>query len=311
VVVGDVVGRGIDAATTMGQVRSAIRALASADAGPARVLRGLDQFVGRVESARMATVAYAEIALDSGEMTYACAGHPPPLLYEPAASPRFLLDGRSAPLGSRAGRTERVEQRIRLAPGSRLLLYTDGLVERRGRPLDRGLTVLATEYARRCDAPMPGLAAALADMLVGPDHADDVCVLCVALGAEERLTRSIGADPVQIGLLRQDLRSWLATHSVGDDCAQAVLLACSEAVANAIEHGYRDDPFGVVDVVATLSADIVEIRVTDHGTWRQAGADVSRGRGLQLIRQVMDHVAIDHGAGTTVTMRRRIRGEAS
>jgi serine/threonine-protein kinase RsbW len=66
-----------------------------------------------------------------------------------------------------------------------------------------------------------------------------------------------------------------------------------------------------VDVAATLTADVVEIRVADQGTWRQAGADVSRGRGLQLIRQVMDHVAIDHAAGTTVTMRRRIRGKAS
>ncbi|MCA2217904.1 SpoIIE family protein phosphatase [Jidongwangia harbinensis] len=310
VVVGDVVGRGIEAATTMGQLRSAIRALASAEAGPARVLQGLDHFVERAENARMATVVYAEIALDSGEMTYVCAGHPPPLLYEPARPPRYLLDGRSAPLGSRSGRTERIEQRIRLNPGSRLLMYTDGLIERRTRPLDRGLEVLATEYARRCDAPMPGLTAGLTDLLAGREHADDVCLLCVALGAEQRLERSIGADPVQIGLLRQDLRGWLATNSVGDECAQAVLLACSEAVANAIEHGYRDDPFGVVDVTATVSTEAVEIRVSDRGTWRDAHVDVARGRGLQLIRQVMDHVAFDRSDGTTVTMR-RIRRDQS
>jgi serine/threonine-protein kinase RsbW len=310
VVVGDVVGRGIDAATTMGQLRSAIRALALTDAGPAGVLRGLDHFVERAEGARMATVAYAEIILDTGEMTYVCAGHPPPLLYEPATSPRYLLAGRSAPLGSRAGRRERIEQRIRLAPGSRLLLYTDGLVERRGRPLDRGLEVLAGEYARRCDAPVEGLTAGLADMLVGTDHADDVCLLCVALGAQERLERSIGADPVQIGLLRQDLRAWMSMRGVSDECAQAVLLACSEAVANAIEHGYRDDPFGIVDVTATVSPETVEIRVADKGTWRAAQQDVSRGRGLQLIRQVMDHVVFDHSDGTTITMR-RIRPEAT
>jgi serine/threonine-protein kinase RsbW len=309
VVVGDVVGRGIDAATTMGQLRSAIRALASAEVGPAMLLDRLDQFVERVESARTATVAYAEVALATGEMTYACAGHVPPLLHEPADSPRFLMDGRSAPLGSRAGRMERVEQRVQLAPGSRLLLYTDGLIERRNRGIDAGFEMLAREYGRRRDIPLPGLTASLADTLVGRDHADDVCLLCLTLGTEERMERSIGADPLQIALLRKDLRGWLASHAVDDESAQAVLLACSEAVANAIEHGYRDDPFGTVEVAATVSREVVEIRVADHGTWRPADPDVARGRGLRLIRQVMDQVEFDHGGGTTVTMR-RIRGEA-
>jgi serine/threonine-protein kinase RsbW len=308
VVVGDVVGRGIDAATTMGQLRSAIRALASAEAGPAKLLRRLDRFVGRVESARMATVAYAEIDLGTDVMTYACAGHLPPLLHEPASAARYLMDGRSAPLGSRAGRRERIEQKVKLSSGSRLLLYTDGLIERRTRPIDRGFEVLAREWARRRDAPMPGITAGLADTLVGREHADDVCLLCVTLGTEERLERSIGADPLQIALLRKDLRGWLTAHGVDEESAQAVLLACSEAVANAIEHGYRDDPFGQVEVSATVSREAVEIRVADHGGWRPARTDVARGRGLQLIRQVMDQVAFDRTSGTTVTMRRTRRG---
>jgi serine/threonine-protein kinase RsbW len=307
IVVGDVVGRGIDAATTMGQLRSAVRALASVEAGPAKLLHRLDRFVERVETARMATVAYAEVRLSTGEMTYACAGHLPPLLHEPASSPRYLLGARSAPLGSRAGRRDRIEDKVRLSSGSRLLLYTDGLIERRTRPIDRGFEVLAREYSRRRDAPIPGLTAGLADTLVGREHPDDVCLLCLTLGTEERLERQIGADPMQIALLRKDLRGWLTSHSVDEEGAQAVLLACSEAVANAIEHGYRDDPFGQVEVTATVSADAVEIKVADRGAWRPAGADVTRGRGLQLIRQVMDHVAFDRSAGTTVTMRRTRR----
>ena len=75
---------------------------------------------------------------------------------------------------------------------------------------------------------------------------------------------------MQIALLRKDLRGWLISHAVDEDSAQAVLLACSEAVANAIEHGYRDDPFGQVEVVATVSPDAVEIQVADHGAWRAA-----------------------------------------
>jgi serine/threonine-protein kinase RsbW len=310
IAVGDVVGRGIDAATTMGQLRSAIRALASDHAGPAEVLRKLDRFVERVETARMATVAYAEIDLPSGEMTYACAGHMPPLLHEPASQARYLLGARSGPLGSRAGRRDRVEETVRLASGSRLLLYTDGLVERRNRPIDRGLDLMAREWARRRESPTPGLTAGFADLMVGREHNDDVCLLCLTVGTERKLERTIGADPMQIALLRKELRGWLTSHQVDDECAQAVLLACSEAVANAIEHGYRDDPFGQVEVVASVSDTAVEVQVADKGQWRPAGAAGARGRGLQLIRQVMDHVSFDHSAGTVVTMR-RARKEAS
>ncbi|MFF0380592.1 SpoIIE family protein phosphatase [Actinoplanes missouriensis] len=308
VVVGDVVGRGIDAATTMGQLRSAIRALASAENGPARLLEQLDRFCERVDSARMATVVYGEVDLLNSELSYACAGHLPPLLHEPAGSPQYLLQARSAPIGSRAGDRHRTEHKVRLAAGSRLLLYTDGLVERRGRPIDRGFEILAREYARRRDAPLKGLTAGLADTMVGRDHGDDVCLLCLTLGTEERLERSIGADPLQISLLRADLRAWLVGHEVDQECVNAVLLACSEAVANAIEHGYREDPFGVVDVSATVSVDAVEVRVTDRGSWRGPGSDFTRGRGLQLIEESMDEVFFDRGEGTTVTMRRHRGG---
>ncbi|GAA2653486.1 SpoIIE family protein phosphatase [Paractinoplanes durhamensis] len=309
VAVGDVVGRGIDAATTMGQLRSAIRALAGDAVGPARLLQGLDRFVERVETARMATVAYAEVDLNTGELTYACAGHLPPLLQAPLGLPEFLLQARSAPLGSRAGDTRRTEHRLRLPPGSRLLLYTDGLIERRTRPIDQGFEVLSREFARRRDAPLPGLTAGLADLLVGRDHADDVCLLCLSLGSEERIERSLGADRQQIALLRADLRAWLVAHGIEPECRDAVLLACSEAVANAIEHGYRDDPFGVIDVVATVTGDAVEVRVADKGTWRGASTDVARGRGLQLIRESMDQVLFDRSSGTTVIMRRSLEAQ--
>jgi PAS domain S-box-containing protein len=304
VVVGDVVGRGIDAATTMGQLRSAIRALSGDEVGPARLLEGLDRFVDRVESARMATVAYAEIDLVTGELTYACAGHLPPLLQEPTGAPEFLLEARSAALGSRAGDRRRVQHSRVLSAGSRLLLYTDGLIERRTRPIDKGFELLAREFARRRDAPLQGLSSALADTMVGRDHPDDVCLLCLTLGSEERIERSIGADRMQIALLRADLRAWLVSHDVEPDTRDAVLLACSEAVANSIEHGYRDNPFGSIDVVATVTEDAVEVKVTDHGTWRGPMSDVSRGRGLQLIRESMDQVLFDRTNGTTVTMRR-------
>jgi serine/threonine-protein kinase RsbW len=259
----------------------------------------------------MATVVYVEVDLPTNEMVYACAGHLPPLLAAPGAAPRYLLDGRSGALGSRAGRRARIEHRALLPAGSRLLLYTDGLIERRNRRIDIGFELLARTYAGKRDSPLPGLTAALADMLVGQDHADDVCLLCLAMGTEQRLERTIGADPVQIARLRKDLRGWLVSHSVDDESTQAVLLACSEAVANAIEHGYRNDPLGMVDIVATVSTEAVDVTVSDHGVWSSPDPVGRRGRGVQLIRRAMDRLEFDHRDGTTVTMRRIRRKDQS
>ncbi|HEX2104627.1 MAG TPA: SpoIIE family protein phosphatase [Solirubrobacteraceae bacterium] len=177
-VVGDVVGRGIDAATAMGQLRSAIRALAGADPDPARLLDQLDRFAARIDAAQHATVAYAEVALDSGRMRFACAGHPPPLLGPPAGEPRLLWDGRSAPLGAYPGAAERAEAEVTLEPGARVLLYTDGLVERRGRSIDAGLDRLVAAFARRRDAALPALVGDLPELLLdGAHNDDDVCLL--------------------------------------------------------------------------------------------------------------------------------------
>jgi serine/threonine-protein kinase RsbW len=113
---------------------------------------------------------------------------------------------------------------------------------------------------------------------------------------------------MQIALLRKDVRGWLTAHDVAPECVQAVLLAMSEAAGNAVEHGYRDNPLGIVEVNATISDDEIEVRVADHGVWVAGPGELARGRGLQLIRQVMDEVDIVHGpGGTTVTMRRTRR----
>jgi serine/threonine-protein kinase RsbW len=180
-VVGDVVGRGIEAASAMGQLRSAIRALAVAGLGPARLIDRLDAFVEQVESARWATLAYAEMELESGLTRFACAGHPPPVLAQPADAPRLLWEGRSTPLGRLAGLPERSEAAVTLEPGARLLLYTDGLFERRDRPLDAGLDRLVEEFDRRRDAPLGSLIDELTEaMLADESGEDDVCVLCLS-----------------------------------------------------------------------------------------------------------------------------------
>ena len=181
VVVGDVVGRGIVAATAMGQLRSAIRALAGTGLGPAALLRHLDRYVESVEAASMATVVYGELTLATGRLRYASAGHLPPLALPPGGAPELLWGGRGTPLGVFPGAPERTEAELTLAPGTRLLLYTDGLVERRDRSIMTGLERLAAELAVRADRTPAALAEELTGvMLADEERRDDVCVLCLA-----------------------------------------------------------------------------------------------------------------------------------
>ncbi len=184
VVVGDVVGRGIGAASAMGQLRSAVRALAAAGLGPARILEHLDAFVEQIEPAQWATLVIADVDLRSGRVRLAVAGHPPPVLLEPGSDAGMIWEGRSGPLALRPGPGGRPEAELMLTPQARLLLYTDGLVERRDESLDDGLARLVDEFAARRATPLPALVGELADaMLLGEHRRDDVCLLCLELCA--------------------------------------------------------------------------------------------------------------------------------
>jgi sigma-B regulation protein RsbU (phosphoserine phosphatase) len=181
VVVGDVVGRGIEAASAMGQLRSGARALATAGVGgPGDVLRHLDRFAGRVPNSTMATLVYAEVDPGAGTACFACAGHPPPLLVAPDGAATVLWDGRSLPLGLTPDALHRAESHVELGPGARLLLYSDGLVERRVESLDTGIDRLVTTIAALGAVAPQVLVDGLADALVRDEAvSDDVCVLCV------------------------------------------------------------------------------------------------------------------------------------
>jgi serine/threonine-protein kinase RsbW len=182
VVVGDVVGRGIRAASVMGQLRSAVRAVAGGDAGPARVLEQLDLFVERLPEGRLATLAYVEVEPANGRLVYACAGHPPPIVVEPGVEPRALWAGRSLPIGLSDAAGQRGQAEAVLPPGSRLLLYSDGLVERRGERIDVGLDRLTGALAALAGVPLPTMVDGVLEALLGegPWH-DDVCVLGLSI----------------------------------------------------------------------------------------------------------------------------------
>lgn len=193
IAVGDVVGRGLHAAAAMGQLRSAVRAVADRS-GPAALLAQLDRFVTRTGVGFMATLAFAEVDLGTGHVRYACAGHLPPLLVPSADhASAFLWGGRSTPLGVADPGRGRPEGHADLAAGDRLLLYTDGLVERRDRPLDVSLAELAVAAGALRGEPVNRLLSTAGGPPVG--ELDDVCLLALTWFGSRRPGAARGAVP--------------------------------------------------------------------------------------------------------------------
>ena len=183
IVVGDVVGRGLGAAATMGQLRSALRALASTGFEPGPLLEALSEFSRRHSVGQMATVAYAELDVRLGCMRYACAGHPPPAIVEPGGAAWFASEGRSPPLDAYNFWSDRPEGACRLSAEALVVLYTDGLIERRNRPVQAGLDELLAKLDRLRDQASDTVASSLANEATGTtSQPDDVCVLALRLG---------------------------------------------------------------------------------------------------------------------------------
>jgi PAS domain S-box-containing protein len=200
IVVGDVVGRGLVAASAMGQLRSAVRALAGADLAPAAVLSHLDTFVEQVDAARYATLAYADVDPDTGSVAFASAGHLPPVMLDPGAAPRLFMDGLSPPLGVTAPGLVRSQAAFSLAPNAGFLLYTDGLVERRTEPIDAGLErLLAAVRASPGRSPAQLIETLPEALLEQGSISDDVCLLSFRLSGrgprELAPTAGVSANP--------------------------------------------------------------------------------------------------------------------
>jgi PAS domain S-box-containing protein len=181
-VIGDVVGRGIGAAATMGQLRSAVRALASTGLGPGPLLDALDAYARRHGVGQMTTLICGRLGLGSRRLRYACAGHPPPVILSPGEEPSFAWEGRSTPLDiTYASDGPRPEAALTLPPGSTVLFYTDGLVERRSESLTEGMERLLRTVTLHREEDAATLAASVVRALHDPAHVDDVCLLAVSV----------------------------------------------------------------------------------------------------------------------------------
>ncbi|WP_216870515.1 SpoIIE family protein phosphatase [Modestobacter excelsi] len=176
VVVGDVVGRGLPAAAVMGQLRSAIRALLLESHSPAHVLAALDRFAELVPGASCSTVFCAVVDPAEGTMRYSSAGHVPAIVVDADGAARFLTAAGSLPLAV-VDDLVRPERDVVLTPGSTVLLYTDGLVERRDEDLDQGMDRAVAAVADGRHLAPAALAELLTDQLLSDAPDDDVAFL--------------------------------------------------------------------------------------------------------------------------------------
>ncbi|MFJ1598191.1 SpoIIE family protein phosphatase [Streptomyces sp. NPDC088261] len=307
IVVGDCVGRGLQAATVMGQLRSACRALLLQDARPAQALMALDRFAAGVPGAVCTTVFCGVLHPESGQLTYSSAGHPPGILVQPDGTTRLLEEGRSLPLAVRPG-TPRPEGTCTIRARSTLLLYTDGLVERRRRPLTTGIDQAGQALRDGRNTAIDDLATdVMASLAPADGYDDDVALLLYRHPAP--LEMSFPAESAQLAPVRKTLRGWLDQCDLPPNTVQNVLVAAGEACANAIEHGHRDAPGAPVHFRAEAFVDNLHLTITDTGRWKtpQPELNAHRGRGMGLMHALMHHVTITSGpTGTTVDMHTRI-----
>lgn len=305
VVVGDVVGSGVDAAAVMGQLRSALKAVALASDSPVTVLEALDRVARTIAGAPGATVCYVVVDLAAGTAEVARAGHPQPLVVD-ASGAAFVDVPADPPLGF--ARRPRRATTIGLPSGSTLVLYSDGLVERRGIGLTERFDVLLQAAATARQGVLDDLVDdVVAACVAGAVRQDDLAVLAVRdepAGAS-RFRALVPARARELAGLRHGLRDFLGAKDVARDVIDDIVLATSEAATNAVEHAYSDRyTSGLVGIAATVDDDgTVRVHVRDAGRWKTQPSATSRGRGLGIARALMSDVVVRTGpSGTTVLM---------
>jgi anti-anti-sigma factor len=309
-IVGDVVGHGVEAAAVMSQLRTALRMQISAGRTVVEALEAVDHFQKQVPGSKSATVCVGSLDFATGEFQYCTAGHPPPLLITNDASAHYLSPSGGGPLGSGRGFPVHTET---LEVGDVILLYTDGLIERPGRELVASTAEFAELTASIAggrgfpmDAskrPIDRICSETLELLLrSTGYNDDVTLLAVQ--------RRIPMPPLQMTVdatiyaaraIRARLRQWLA--DVGADPADIsdVVHAISEFVENAVEHGYGTDvPDGIVIEAALTGDGRLRASVIDQGQWKDhRQGERGRGRGLAMAEALVSEAQVRHGAGGT------------
>ncbi|MEU8859575.1 SpoIIE family protein phosphatase [Streptomyces umbrinus] len=300
-VVGDVVGHGVQASATMGRLRTAVRTLADIDLAPDELLTHLDDLVVRLSSEAGegttgevgATCLYAVYDPVTRVCTLARAGHPPPLMLRPGGSPEEIDVPPGPPLGLGGLPFEPVE--LRLPEGTVLALYTDGLIESRDRDPDESRAVLCRALARTAGSLDETCHDILQSLLPPTGASDDVALLLArtkGLPTSQVATWDIPADPALVAPIRKQVVQQLETWDLSE-AGFTTELVVSELVTNAIRYGERPIRLRLIHDATTL---IVEVSDSSHTAphLRRAKIFDEGGRGLLLVAQLTERWGSRH-----------------
>jgi anti-sigma regulatory factor (Ser/Thr protein kinase) len=257
----------------------------------------------------MVTALFGIIDPESGLVTYACAGHPAPVLALPDGSTSFLpKDG--VPLGI-IDRVDASDWTFTLPPGARFVLYTDGLIEYDRDVLGgEALLLRAVRESVSVDEAEPARAL-LGRIFPTARSTDDVATLTISVRdvARPAFAFTFTGVPMAVPLVRRSLDRFAARIGLDADSRFAVLTAAGEALANSVEHAYAGI-LGLVRVHAEAVDGVLHVVVEDDGRWKPAQRRDERGRGLPMMRALMDGVEIrTHQARTEVRLTMRLPGE--
>jgi len=310
VVIGDVVGHDVEAAAAMGQLRSVVRSYVYGSSEPGAVLDRVDQLVSGMRVPRSASLVLVTLVRRDGrwQLRYSRAGHLPPLIIRGGGT--VVLDGAAGPLIG-FGRDRRTTQSVELGPGDILVLYTDGLIERRTRTLRDGLAALREVGAASGGTDAAGVGEELLSRLAEAPE-DDVAVVVVRVpdpdheptgnGAPRRRRWSLPSEPESIGRARRAVvRTCAAWELPGAASAELVV---SELVANAVMHGWGHVVLRLFD-----TGDGLRIEVEDANPAPPVTADGAPGRvggfGMRIVERLGDWGWRPAGEGKLVWARVR------
>ena len=288
-IVGDVAGHGVRAAVTMGRLRTALHTLANLELPPADALHIMHELMIELgeQEPHFATCVYGIYDATSGTLEVASAGHLPPLLVAPDGSNEYLEVPPAPPLGVSGSAT--IESReFQVEDGSVFVIYTDGLVENRGRDIDDGLARLRGVFGPdTVGRPMEDLAKATLAGVYGDHHRDDIAVLLARLRRlpdDRWASWSLPSDPAAVRRARGLVRTQLAAWDL-DELTYTTELLASELITNA----YRYAPGGPIELRLLLERTLV-CEVLDRSAalprLRRAADDDESGRGLLVVSQL-------------------------
>ena len=297
--IGDVAGHGMAAAAVMGQVRHVVRAYAFEGQTPVRILTTVNRLLCSVADSLQVSLWVAAFDPFTGNLVYSGAGHPPPL----ALTNRGVeqLESTGPPLGVSLSAPYR-EAHTTLEPGSRLVAYTDGLIEATRDVLVGERRLLEAIRATQ-DSPADRAVDAVVEYALGGAEPDDDVALLIldVLPVDAPASATLPAAPENLGRIRRLVRTYVRRLGMPDGRAEEIVIAVGEAALNVVEHAYRGIRGNIV-IRGELIGNAITVTVRDFGQWRPQ-VERGRGRGTSIMQRFSDGVkTFTTPGGTTVQL---------